>query len=402
MLETVTYIEKNHRFATKRTERGYIMMKKIIGLLCVLVCVFFVTVGAEGEVVLSCSSAILVEATTGQVLYENQADSPMPPASITKIMTMLLTMEAIERGDITYDDIVTASERAKSMGGSTIFLDAGEQMSVRDLLKGVAVASANDACVALGEYIAGSESAFVEAMNSRAKELGMENTTFYNTNGLDAEGHLSTARDIAKMSCALLAHSDIYDFTTIWMDTLRSGAFQLANTNKLIRFYDGATGLKTGSTDGAGCCISASAKRGNLHLVAVVLNAPNSKARFADAKALLDYGFNTFDAYQGSAEGTVLCEIPVKKGMFPLVEGVIESGFSFIDTKTGLSGIEEITLPLEEIVAPVREGDVVGRVSYRMNGTEIGSVRIIANRTIEKRGWKAQFMRILRCICGEM
>lgn len=377
-------------------------MKRIICMIGLIMGLCSALVYAEGEVALSCTSAVLVEATTGQVLYENNADSPMPPASITKIMTMLLTMEAIERGDITYDDIVTASERAKSMGGSTIFLDAGEQMSVRDLLKGVAVASANDACVALGEYIAGSESAFVEAMNSRAKELGMENTTFHNTNGLDAEGHLSTARDIAKMSCALLSFPDIYEFTTIWMDTLRNGAFQLANTNKLIRFYDGATGLKTGSTDGAGCCISASAKRGNLHLIAVILNAPNSKARFADAKALLDYGFNTFDAYQGSPEGTVLCEIPVKKGIFPLVEGVIESGFSFIDAKSGLSGIEEIALPLEELSAPVREGDVVGRISYRMNGTEIGSVRMVAKQTVEKRSWKAQFVRILRCACGEM
>lgn len=377
-------------------------MKRILCIIGLLMGLCTFAVHAEGEVPLSCTSAVLVEAATGQVLYENNADSPMPPASITKIMTMLLTMEAIERGDITYDDIVTASERAKSMGGSTIFLDAGEQMSVRDLLKGVAVASANDACVALGEYIAGSESAFVEAMNSRAKELGMENTTFYNTNGLDADGHLSTARDIAKMSCALLAHPDIYTFTTIWMDTLRNGAFQLANTNKLIRFYDGATGLKTGSTDGAGCCISASAKRGNLHLVAVILNAPNSKSRFADAKALLDYGFGTFDAYQGSLEGTVLCTIPVKKGTLPLVEGMVESSFSFIDAKSGLSGIEEIALPIEELSAPVREGDVIGRISYRMNGTEIGSVRMIAKQTVEKRSWKTQFMRILRCACGEM
>lgn len=240
--------------------------------------------GEKSAMELSAPSAILIEQSTGKVLFEKNADEQLPPASVTKVMTMLLVMEAVDSGKISFDDMVTGSENAKSMGGSTIFLDAGEQMSVYDLMKGVAVASGNDAAVALAEFVAGSEEGFVEMMNKRAQELGMTNTTFKNPNGLDTQGHLTTARDIAVMSAELLRHKRIFEFTTIWMDSLRDGKFTLANTNKLIRFYDGANGLKTGSTSIAKNCISASAMRNDMQLIAVVMAAPTSAQRFADAK----------------------------------------------------------------------------------------------------------------------
>ena len=269
---------------------------------------------AENEFDISAPSAFLMDFDTGKILYEKNADEKRALASVTKIMTLLITMEEIYNGNLKYDDIVTGSEYAKGFGGSTIFLDAGEKMSVRDIIKGIAVASGNDASVAIAEHISGSESVFVSRMNEKAKALGMTGTNFVNCNGLDADGHYSTARDIAIMSRELMKYDDIFEFTGIWMDSLRNGEFTLSNTNKLIRFYDGATGLKTGSTNNAMFCISATAKRGNMHLIAVIMGAETSKQRQADASELLNYGFNNFTLEYVVDNDSKVKEIPVSKG----------------------------------------------------------------------------------------
>ena len=252
---------------------------------------------------INAKSGILMEASTGEVLYEQNANERLQIASVTKVMTMLLIMEAIDSGKISLDDMVTTSEYAASMGGSQVFLEAGEQMSVNDMLKAIAVASGNDAAVAMAEFISGSEGAFVEKMNKRASELGCENTHFINCNGLDeTPEHYSSARDVARISQELLKHTKIFDYTTIWMDSLRNGSFGLSNTNKLIRFYNGANGLKTGSTSTAKYCLSATALRDGMQLIAVIICAPSTKDRFSSASALLDYGFANYEV--ASSEGT--------------------------------------------------------------------------------------------------
>ena len=263
------------------------MKTRICFFILSIIMLFTVTVKAENETFdgVDAKSYILMEQSTGRVLAESNPDEQLPIASVTKIMTMLLIMEAVDEGVITLNDMVTVSENAMSYGGSTMFLETGEQLSVNDMLKGIAVASANDGSVAMAEHLAGSESGFVEKMNTRAKELGMENTHFMNTNGLDEDNHYSSARDVAIMSRELLKHPKITDYTSIWTDELRGGKFQLANTNKLIRFYTGANGLKTGSTSQALCCLSASAVRSDMQLIAVVLGAPTSDKRFSSARA---------------------------------------------------------------------------------------------------------------------
>ena len=290
-------------------------MKRIICIILALCTMSFVSARAEDALGdLNAKSLFLIEADSGSILYERNPDEKLPIASVTKIMTMLLVMEAVDSGKISLDDMVPVSERAMSMGGSTMFLETGEELSVNDMLKGIAVASANDGAVAMAEFVGGSESAFVEMMNSRAKELGMENTNFVNTNGLDDDNHYSTARDVAAMSRELIKHKKIFEYTTIWTDSLRDGKFSLANTNKLIRFYSGANGLKTGSTSKALCCISASAERDGMQLVAVVLGAPTSKERFAAARGLLDYGFANYAAVKPISAGGEAERIPVLKG----------------------------------------------------------------------------------------
>ena len=270
-------------------------MKRIISVLLIFLIMFSSAVcSAEYIPSKPVKSLLLMEASSGKILYEQNSHESLPPASVTKIMTMLLICEAVDSGKISLDTKITVSERAKSMGGSTIFLETNEVMTLNDLLKGIAVASANDACVAVAEHMCGSVEAFVALMNARAKELGMKDTNFINCNGLDADNHYTSAYDIAIMSRELLKHSMIEKYTTIWMDSLRNGEFQLANTNKLIRFYQGANGLKTGSTSKAGCCISATAKRDGMQLIAVVLGAENSKDRFNAASELLNYGFANY------------------------------------------------------------------------------------------------------------
>ena len=373
------------------------MLKKVLSLIILMTIMLQGTALCEGEEInLSCKSAVLIEKKTGKVLYEKNPDEPLPPASITKIMTLLLIMEDINEGKFTFDDKVTASERAKSMGGSTIFLDTGEVMTVSDLVKGIAVASANDACVAMAEFMEGSVEAFVERMNKRAKELSMESTVFRNTNGLPDPEHKSTASDIAKMSKALLSYPEILSYTTIWTDSLRNGEFLLANTNKLIRFYDGATGLKTGSTDEAGCCISASAKRDNLELIAVVLGAPTSNDRFSDARALLDYGFSKVSLFEDSNLEEIKGRVKVVKGKEEEVSLKMESGLYYLK-KRGNSVDEEIITEIpEQIEAPVIKGQKIGKIYVKTGGEIVSESNLIAAQDVGKIGFFKMYKNMLK------
>lgn len=373
---------------------GRYMRKALLAVLTAVI-VFASAPEAGAEVEINAKSAILVEAESGRVLYEYNADEPLPPASVTKVMTLLLIEEAIDRGEITYDSIVTASERAKSMGGSTIFLDTGEQMSVDDLTKGIAVASGNDACVAMAEALSGSVETFVDVMNNRAAELGMTNTHFVTCNGLDDDGHYSSARDIAVMSRELLKHKGIFRYTTIWMDTLREGKFQLANTNKLIRYYKGANGLKTGSTSKAGCCISATAKRDDMQLCAVVLGSPNSKARFAAASSLLNYGFDNF-ALSGLKKGETAGEVKVEKGAEKNVRAVLKESCCAVVEKPRKNSIEKNVEICDKIKAPVKKGDILGKITLTLDGDTVGEADIVAERDVAKVGFAKMYISILK------
>jgi D-alanyl-D-alanine carboxypeptidase (penicillin-binding protein 5/6) len=349
------------------------------------VCVF-----AEGETAadlgINAKAVILVEESSGNVLYEDNPDERLPIASVTKIMTMLLIMEAVDDGKITLDDMVSVSENAMSYGGSTMFLETGEQLTVNDMLKGIAVASANDGCVAMAEYLAGSESAFVDMMNDKARELGMENTHFMNTNGLDEDDHYSSARDVSIMSRELIKHKTIFNYTSIWMDTLRGGKFQLANTNKLIRFYDGANGLKTGSTSKALCCLSASAKRNDMQLIAVVLGAPTSAQRFSSAKALLDYGFANYSVNTQITAGDKIQDVKVEKGVDDEVSVVAADTFSTLIKKGGEDNITTEIIMDEVIYAPLEAGDKVGTMKISRDGQTVAEIDLITAGSVEKKG----------------
>lgn len=362
-------------------------MKKIPALclsVCLILCGNTVLAEEAPPVTVSAPAAILIEASTGQVLFEKNSHEQRHPASVTKIMTMLLTMEAVTNGQIGLDDMVTCSENAASMGGSQVYLEPGEQMSVRDMLKAVAVASGNDAAVALGEHIAGTMEGFVTLMNKRAEELGMKDTHFVNCNGLDDPDHLTSAYDISLMSCELVKYPLILEFTGIWMDSLRDGAFGLVNTNKLIRFYEGANGLKTGSTSVAKYCISASAVRDGMNLIAVILGAETSKDRFADASRLLDYGFANYTIAGSLLTPEELMPLSVKKGKEPFVEIGVSDDFHVLVNKTKLNNIEKhISLP-EEVDAPLAVGDKVGEVEFIIDGNRIGGTDIVA-KTESKR-----------------
>ena len=364
-------------------------MKKVI---CFFICVCFmmqsVVVFAEGntDLGLNAKSAILMEESTGNILYESNPDERLPIASVTKVMTMLLIMEAVDSGKISLDDMVTVSENAMSYGGSTMFLETGEQLTVNDMLKGIAVASANDGCVAMAEHLAGSESAFVDMMNERAKELGMENTHFMNTNGLDEDDHYSSARDVAIMSRELMKHETIFNYTSIWMDTLRGGKFQLANTNKLIRFYDGANGLKTGSTSKALCCLSAAAKRNDMQLIAVVLGAPTSAERFASAKSLLDYGFANYAVNTQITAGDEVQKIAVEKGVDKEVGVVAGDSCSTLVKKGQEDNITKEIKIDETITAPIEVGRKIGTMTISRDGEVIADIDLNASSAVEKKG----------------
>ncbi len=332
---------------------------------------------------LDCKSAILMEATTGEVLYEQNADEALPPASVTKIMTLLIVMEAINSGALKLDDQVSTSATAASMGGSQVFLEEGEMMSVEDMLKSVIISSANDAAVALAEHVAGSEEAFVEKMNKRATELGMHNTYFENTNGLDdtVSKHLTSARDIAIMSRELIKHQKILEYSSIWMDTIRNGEFGLTNTNRLVRFYNGATGLKTGSTSKAKFCVSATAKRGNMHLICVIMGAESRDERNAIATKLLDYGFANYSLF--SAKGQKLDELRVIGGVEESC-GISYGDFNKVVKKDEYGKITAATELNESLTAPVNIGDKVGRVIYKNGELVVGETPITATEKIEK------------------
>ena len=361
-------------------------MKRIICLiLCIISVVGNMCVYAEGEVETDAKSVILLEASTGNVLYEENADEQLPIASVTKVMTMLLIMEAVDNGTITLDDMVSVSENAMSYGGSTMFLEAGEQLSVNDMLKGIAVASANDGCVAMAEHLCGSEAAFVDRMNERAKELGMKNTNFMNTNGLDEENHYSSARDVAIMSRELIGHKKIFDYTSIWTDELRGGKFKLANTNKLVRFYDGANGLKTGSTSKALCCLSATAIRDGMQLVAVVLGSPTSAKRFSSARALLDYGFAGYKINYMAKQGETAEDVKIEKGVKEYVGTVYANDCSRLMKKSEAVEFEKEFIVEENLKAPIKKGQKTGTMIFRKNGEETGRVDVIANEDVEKK-----------------
>ena len=344
---------------------------------------------------LKAKAAILVDRKSGSVLFESNADEQLSPASITKVMSLLLITEAIADGRLTLETKVTCSEHASSMGGSQIWFEVGETMTVDELLKAVAVGSANDATVALAEAFAGSEEAFVDMMNARAKELGMTNTCFKNCSGLDADGHMTTARDIAIMSCELMKHSLIKKYTTIWIDSLRSGATQLVNTNKLIRFYPGATGLKTGTTDKAGCCLSASAERDGLSLVAVVLGSPTSNDRFASAKALLNYGFSNYCEASVPISLGKQTTVAVNHGTQMSVKLKVKDKLALLTEKVNKDGFSvQLELP-DEVDAPVKKGEVIGRAVVYLNAARVGEAEITAAEKVDKMDMPHALQRML-------
>lgn len=328
-------------------------------------------------------SAILMEVNTGRILYEQNADEKLPPASITKIMSLLLVMEAIDRKDITLETVHSASEHACSMGGSQIWLEPGESMTVHELLKATVIASANDACVALGELIAGSEEGFVALMNSRAKELGMNNTTFVNCTGLDAENHITSANDVAIMSCELIKHDLVKQYTTVWMDSLRDGKSELVNTNKLVRFYNGTTGLKTGTTGSAKYCLSASAEREGLELVAVILAGETSDDRFNGAKKLLDYGFANYKFSIIEAELKEK-DTKLKGGVSKKVKVKADDKVDILLEKNAIGEIKRNVVWNKNIKAPIKKGDILGCVEVYSGDTQIGQIPITADENIKK------------------
>lgn len=341
---------------------------------------------SAGSVTVTAPSVFLMEASTGKVLYEKDADTRRPPASVTKVMTILLIYDALSAGKIHKEDVVTTSEYAASMGGSQVFLEAGEEQTVDTLLKCIVVSSANDACVAIAEYISGTEEAFVQQMNERAKGLGMENTVFKNCNGLDTDGHVTTARDIALMSRELITkYPDVYEYTKIWMDTIvhktKKGEeeFGLSNTNKLIRQYSYATGLKTGSTGEAKFCLSATAQKDGIDLIAVIMAAPDVKTRFADAQTLLNYGFSICRKYEDPDWESVQKTVKVERGEEDQVKVVQKSGFSYLDVSgADVSGVEKKVVPKASLKAPVKKGQKAGTVQYLLNGEKIGEVELAA------------------------
>ena len=346
---------------------------------------------------LNCKSAVLMEASTGKILYAQNPEEAMPPASVTKIMTLLLVMEAMEAGKLSMDDMITASAHAASMGGSQIFLKEGEQMSARDMIKSVVISSANDAAVALAEHVAGSEAAFVEAMNQRATELGMKNTRFENTNGLDdtAQNHVTSAKDIAIMSRALIAHEEILEYSATWMDTIRNGAFGLTNTNRLVRFYRGCNGLKTGSTQKAGFCVSVTAQREGMTLICVIMGAESRDIRNAAATQLLDWGFANYGLYTCEGRNAdALAPIRVTGGK--LMEMKISyPAFSCVLPKGDVTAVEQKLMLPPSVAAPIHQGETVGEVVYLCRGKEIGRVAISACETSEKIGFFGVFARLL-------
>ena len=376
-------------------------MKKLIGALLAALCLLaqLPTTADAVELPLTSRAALLMEKTTGQILFAQNEHEALEPASVTKIMTLLLTMDAIDSGALSYDDVVTVSANAAGMGGSQVFLAEGEKITVEELLKSVCVSSGNDAAVALAEKVSGVTELFVEQMNNRAKGLGMDDTHFANCTGLTAKGHVTSAYDIALMSRELLTkHPDIRRFTTIWTDTIRDGTFGLANTNKLIRFYDGATGLKTGYTTSAGYCISATAEREGMELIAVIMKGETADKRNTDAKALLNYGFSTYALVSAAPEES-LPVLPVSMGeteQMPLM--LPEEGVTALVEKGRANALtRRIDLP-EGLTAPIAAGQPVGTLTLLDGETEVLTVPILAAEDVPRRSWGSLFVQLLRTV----
>ena len=346
----------------------------------------FAKIENKANLNLSVESAILIEEDTGTILYTKNEHTKLRPASVTKVMTLLLIMEALDEGKITLNDKVPCSAKANSMGGSQIWLDQTEELTVHEMLKAICVVSANDCTVAMAEFLSGSEEAFVEKMNARAKELGMNDTTYKNSHGIDEEGHLTSAYDIAILSRELSKnHPKIHEYTKIWMDTLRGGKSQLVNTNKLVRFYSGCTGLKTGSTSLAGFNLSATATRNDLKLIAVVMKGENSQKRFDDAKTLLDYGFANYSSKQLCKRGDILTKIPIEKAKKKEAEIIIgEDKYALVGKGSGNEILTE-TIMQEKISAPLEYNDKVGEIVYKLNDEEIARVSLMTNEKIDRK-----------------
>lgn len=339
----------------------------------------------KDELNLDCESAILIEQNSGQVLYEKNCHEQLRPASVTKLMTLLIIFEGLESGQITLQDKVPCSQNAASMGGSQIWLDTREELTVDEMLKAMCVVSANDCTVAMAEYMAGSESAFVDKMNERAKQLGMNDTTFKNCHGIDEDGHVTSSYDIALMSRELLTkHPDITNYTTIYMDTLRNGQSQLVNTNKLVRNYKGATGLKTGSTSLALFNLSASATRDDLSLIAVIMKAPTSAKRFSEAQRVLDYGFKNYEFKQFGKNGDVIGNVTVEKGIEKEVNAMLNGNCGVLLKKGSENNVvQNVNLP-QKISAPVEKGQKIGQVTYSIDGKLLQTVDIISDKEVKK------------------
>ncbi len=375
--------------------RGKIKATAMV-VVIVLATLFAAPVSAISDEEVAAPSAILMEPNTGKILYEKNANEQRPCASITKVMTLLLVMEAIDSGKISLEDQVAASAHAASMGGSDIWLKEGEVMSVNDLIKATVIMSANDAAVVLAEHVYGTEDEFVKQMNIRAKQLGMNDTVFQNCNGLDEDGHITTAHDVALMSGALIAHEKIFDYTLTWMDYLRDGQTQLVNTNKLIRRYKGITGLKTGTTGQAGSCITATAKRDDLNLVAVVLGCATTDERFAGATTLLDYGFANFAFI--TLPIPELGTVPVSGGMQAQVQAQCGQTAQVLLPKGKEAGIKSQVQLSESIQAPVEQGQILGRVSYTLDGEEIAGYNVTAKESVAKMHFGAVFAILLKSL----
>ncbi len=369
----------------------------LVLIACMVICCLPFGAGAV-EMELPVKSALLMDASTGTVLYESNSHEPLAPASVTKVMTMLLIMEAIDGGKIGWEDTVTASEAAAAKGGSQVYLKVGETMSVADMVKSIAVSSANDCACAMAEHIAGSEEAFVSLMNKRAQELGMEDTNFVNCTGLDdapnAASHKTSANDIALMSAQLLTkHPDIKKYTTIWMDTIRDGSFGLSNTNKLVRFYSGATGLKTGFTSGAGYCLSASAQRDGMELIAVVMGAETSAQRFAACKSLLDYGFANYALTDPQL--TEELTVPVELGVMDTVTAILSEKKPILIDK-GQKSMVTTEISLEEsVAAPVSQGQRLGTMTVKAGEQILAQIPLVAQSPVEKLTWSQMFGKLL-------
>ena len=371
----------------------------VLALMLLLACL--PAVSAAGPEI-PAPSAILIDAATGTVLYEKNANERLRPASVTKVMTLLLVMEALDSGRIGWEDMVITSDAAAGKGGSQVYLEPGEQMSMDEMLKSVVVSSANDCAAALAEHISGSEAAFVERMNRRAAELGLTDTHFVNCTGLDdgadAAEHLTTAHDLAVISRELLKHEAIKKYTTIWMDTVRGGRFGLANTNKLVRFYEGTTGLKTGYTSAAGHCLAASARRDGIELIAVVLHCKSSADRFESAKALLNYGFANY-ALVSAEPPEALPAVRVRLGRADSIQPVLQESAPILIEKEMQSGITKTVTMEAEVDAPVRAGQELVKMTISSDGKILAEISVIAPETVEKLTWWELTVRLLRRIC---